>query len=49
MDNTGNDIRHEIKLEICEKNKNSFFIEKNISFLSWTKEYIFLFLEKYFL
>ena len=27
VDNTGNDLRHEIKFENCEKNKNNFFIE----------------------
>ena len=27
VDNTRNDLRHEIKFENCEKNKNNFFIE----------------------
>ena len=39
VDNTGNDLRHEIKFENCEKNKNNFFIEKNIFFLE--QKYIF--------
>ena len=39
VNNTGNDLRHEIKFENCEKNKNNFFIEKNIFFLE--QKYIF--------
>ena len=39
MDNTGNDLHHEIKFENCEKNKNNSFIEKNIFFLE--QKYIF--------
>ena len=45
-DNTVNDLRYEIKFEICVKDKNNLFIKQNIAFLSSTK--IFLFLEKYF-
>ena len=38
-------LRHEIKFENRVKNKNSFFMKQNISFLFQTKIYIFLFLE----
>ena len=27
VNNTGNNLRHEIKFENCEKNKSNFFIE----------------------
>ena len=37
VDNTVNDLRYEIKFENCVKDKNNFFIKRNIAFLSWTK------------
>ena len=40
VDNTGNDLRYEIKIEICVKEKNNFFIEKGIFFQ--TKMYFVL-------
>ena len=33
-DNTVNDMRYEIKLENCVKDKKNFFIKRNIAFLS---------------
>ena len=32
-DNTANDLRYEIKFENCGKNRNNFFIKRNIAFL----------------
>ena len=32
-DNTANDMRYEIKFENCGKNKDNFFIKRNIAFL----------------
>ena len=40
VDNTGNDLCYEIKFEICVKEKNNFFIEKDIFFQ--TKMYFVL-------
>ena len=37
VDNTVNDLRYEIKFENWSKDKNNFFIKRNIAFLSWTK------------
>ena len=37
VDNTVNYLRYEIKFENCVKDKNKFFIKRNIAFLSWTK------------
>ena len=34
VDNTVNDLRYEIKFENCVKDKNNFFIKRNIAFLS---------------
>ena len=34
VDNTVNDLRHEIKFENCVRDKNSFFVKQNIAFLS---------------
>ena len=34
VDNTVNDLRYEIKFESSMKDKNNFFIKKNIAFLS---------------
>ena len=42
VDNTVNDMRYEIKFEICVKDKNNFFIKRNIAFFSWTKVYFIL-------
>ena len=42
VDNTVNDLRYEIKFENCVKDKNTFFIKRNIAFLSWTKIYFIL-------
>ena len=42
VDNTVNDLRYEIRIENCVKDKNNFFIEWNIAFLSWTKIYFIL-------
>ena len=42
VDNTVNDLRYEIKFENCVKDKNNFFINRNIAFLSWTKIYFIL-------
>ena len=42
LDNTINDLRYEIKFENCVKDKNNFFIKRNIAFLSWTKIYFVL-------
>ena len=38
VDNTLNDLCHEIKFENCVKYKNNFFIIQNIAFLSWKKK-----------
>ena len=46
MDNTVNDLRYEVKLENCMKDKINFFIKQNISFL-FKQKYI-LVLETYF-
>ena len=32
MNNTINDLRHEIKFENCLKDENNFFIKRNIAF-----------------
>ena len=45
MENTENDLRHEIKFENHMKTKNNFFIE---TFIFFFKKY-FLFLDKHFL
>ena len=42
VDNTVNDLGHEMKFENCVKDKNNFFIKQNIAFLSWTKIYFIL-------
>ena len=42
VDNTVNDLHYEIKFENCVKDKNNFFIKRNIAFLSWTKIYFIL-------
>ena len=34
VDNTVNDLRYEVKFEICVKDKNNLFIKQNIAFLS---------------
>ena len=34
VDNTVHDLRYEIKFENCVKDKNNFFIKRNIAFLS---------------
>ena len=34
VDNTVNDLCYEIKFENCVKDKNNFFIKRNIAFLS---------------
>ena len=34
VDNTVDDLRYEIKFENCVKDKNNFFIKRNIAFLS---------------
>ena len=34
VDNKVNDLRYEIKFENCVKDKNNFFIKRNIAFLS---------------
>ena len=34
VDNTVNDLRYEIRFENCVKDKNNFFIKRNIAFLS---------------
>ena len=34
VDNTVNDLGHEMKFENCVKDKNNFFIKQNIAFLS---------------
>ena len=46
VDNTVNDLRYEVKLENCMKDKINFFIKQNISFL-FKQKYI-LVLETYF-
>ena len=45
MNNTVNDLHHEIKFENCVKNKNNFLTKQNISFLHKNKD--FFILEKY--
>ena len=40
VDNTVNDLHYEIKFENCVKDKNNFFIKRNIAFLSLTKMYL---------
>ena len=47
VDNTVNDLRYENKFENHVKEKNNFFIKRNIAFL-FSIKYI-LFLETYFL
>ena len=42
VDNIVNDLRYEIKFENCVKDKNNFFIKRNISFLFKTKIYFSL-------
>ena len=42
VDNIVNDLRFEIKFENCVKDKNDFFIKRNISFLFKTKIYLIL-------
>ena len=42
VDNAVNDLRYEIKFENCEKDKNSFFIKRNIYFVFKTKIYFIL-------
>ena len=42
VDNIVNDLRYEIKFENCVKDKNNFFIKRNISFLFKTKIYFIL-------
>ena len=42
VDNIVNDLRFEIKFENCVKDKNNFFIKRNISFLFKTKIYLIL-------
>ena len=34
VDNTINDLRHKTKFENCAKDKNNFFVKRNIAFLS---------------
>ena len=34
VDNTVNDLHYEIKFENCVKDKNKFFIKRNIAFFS---------------
>ena len=34
VNNTVNDLHYEIKFENCVKDKNNFFIKRNIAFLS---------------
>ena len=46
MDNIVNDLRYEMKFENCVKDKNKFFIKRNIVFV-FKQNYI-LFLETYF-
>ena len=46
VDNTVNDLRYEVKLENCMKDKINFFIKQNISFL-FKQKYI-LVLETFF-
>ena len=46
VDNTVNDLRYEVKLENCMKDKINFFIKQNISFLF--KQKCILVLETYF-
>ena len=42
VDNTVDDLHDEIKFENCVKDKNHFFIKRNITFLSWTKRLFIL-------
>ena len=46
VDNTVNDVCYEVKFENCVKDKNTFFIKRNIAFLSGSK---ILFSETYLL
>ena len=39
VDNTVNDLHYETKFENCVKDKNNFFIKRNIALLCWTKIY----------
>ena len=48
MDNTVNDLHHEIKFGICMENKYNFFVKQNISVLFKTKVYIFFILRRVF-
>ena len=34
VDNTVNDLRYEVKFENCVKDKNNFFVKRNIAFFS---------------
>ena len=48
VDDTVNDLRCEIKFENCVKDKNNFFIKRNIAFyflnknIFYSRRYIFL-------
>ena len=42
VDNTVNDLDRETKFENCVKDKNNFFIKRNIACLSWTKIHFIL-------
>ena len=42
VDNTVNDLRYEMNFENFVKDKNNFFIKRNIAFLSWAKIYFIL-------
>ena len=42
VDNAVNDLHYEIKVENCVKDKNNFFIKRNIAFLIPTKIYFIL-------
>ena len=42
LNNTVNDQRYEIEFENFMKDKNNFFIKRNVAFLSWTKIYFIL-------
>ena len=37
-----NDQHYDSKFENCVKDKNNFFVQRNIAFRSWTKVYFIL-------
>ena len=47
VDNTENELRYEIKFENCVKDKNNFFIKRNIAFI-FSRKMSFIFEDVFF-